>query len=101
MANLASVLHKSGKLNDRQATVIRERAANTGDKALALLLIQANYVTQADIVTSVRQHTLDIVYDLQTWDNGRSCSTTARPLPKTASPSQSSWKTSLSKAAAG
>ncbi len=68
--NLASVLHKSGKLNDRQATVIRERAANTGDKALALLLIQANYVTQADIVTSVRQHTLDIVYDLLTWDNG-------------------------------
>jgi hypothetical protein len=68
--NLASVLHKAGKLNDRQAQVIRERAANTSDKALALLLIQANYVTQADIVSSVQQHTLDIVYDLLTWSDG-------------------------------
>ncbi len=68
--NLASVLHKAGKLNDRQAQVIRQRAANTSDKALALLLIQANYVTQADIVGSVQQHTLDIVYDLLGWSDG-------------------------------
>ena len=68
--NLASVLHKAGKLNDRQAQVIRERATNTSDKALALLLIQANYVTQADIVNSVQQHILDIVYDLLTWSEG-------------------------------
>lgn len=68
--NLASVLHKAGKLNDRQATVIRERAKNTNDKALALLLIQANYVTQADIVKSIQQHTLDIVYDLLGWSDG-------------------------------
>jgi hypothetical protein len=68
--NLASVLHKAGKLNDRQATVIKERAGNTSDKALALLLMQANYVTQADIVTSVQQHTLDIVYDLLLWSDG-------------------------------
>ncbi len=68
--NLASVLHKAGKLNDRQAEVIRQRAANTSDKALALLLIQANYVTQTDIVGSVQQHTLDIVYDLLGWSDG-------------------------------
>ena len=68
--NLASVLHKAGKLNDRQTTVIRERASSTSDKALALLLIQANYVTQADIVTSIRQHVLDVIYDLLTWNEG-------------------------------
>ncbi|MBN1966196.1 MAG: DUF4388 domain-containing protein [Anaerolineae bacterium] len=68
--NLASVLHKAGKLNSRQAQLIRERAVGTGDKALALLLIQANYVTQADIVNSVQQHTLDIVYDLLAWNEG-------------------------------
>src|SRR5258707_9317816 len=66
--HLASVLHKSGKLNDEQHRVIREKAANASDKALALLLINANYVTQADIVQSVQQNTLDIVYDLMTWD---------------------------------
>jgi hypothetical protein len=68
--NLASVLHKAGKLNDRQTTVIRERASSTSDKALALLLIQANYVTQQDIVTSIRQHVLDVVYDLLSWNEG-------------------------------
>lgn len=68
--NLASVLHKAGKLNDRQTQVIRDRAKNTSDKALALLLIQANYVSQADIVTSIQQHTLDIIYDLLTWSEG-------------------------------
>jgi len=65
--HLASVLHKSGKLNDDQHRIIREKAANASDKALALLLINANYVTQNDIIQSVRQNTLDIVYDLMTW----------------------------------
>jgi hypothetical protein len=65
--HLASVLHKSGKLNDDQHRIIREKAANASDKALALLLINANYVTQQDIVQSVQAHTLDIVYDLMTW----------------------------------
>ncbi len=65
--HLASVLHKSGKLNDEQHRIIREKAANASDKALALLLINANYVTQVDIVQSVQQNTLDIVYDVMTW----------------------------------
>lgn len=68
--NLATVLYKAGKLNQRQAQVIRERAGNTSDKALALLLIQANYVTQVDIVTSIQQFMLDIIYDLLTWSEG-------------------------------
>src|SRR5260370_7137555 len=65
--HLATVLHKSGKLNDEQHRIIREKAANASDKALALLLINANYVTQVDIVQSVQQNTLDIVYDVMTW----------------------------------
>ncbi len=66
--HLASVLHKSGKLNDDQHRVIRQKAANHSDKALALLLINANYVTQGDVVQSVQQHTLGIVYDIMTWN---------------------------------
>ncbi len=65
--HLATVLHKAGKLNDEQHRIIREKAANASDKALALLLINANYVTQPDIVRSVQQHTLDVIYDLATW----------------------------------
>ncbi len=66
--HLASVLHKSGKLNDEQHRVIRQKAANHSDKALALLLINANYVTQGDVVQSVQKHTLGIVYDIMTWN---------------------------------
>lgn len=68
--NLATVLYKAGKLNQRQAQVIRERARNTSDKALALLLIQASYVTQVDIVSSIQQYMLDIIYDLLSWPEG-------------------------------
>lgn len=68
--NLVSVLNKAGKLNDEQARIIRERAKNTTDKALAMLLINANYVSQNDIVNSIKQHTLDVVYNLLTWADG-------------------------------
>lgn len=68
--NLVSVLNKAGKLTDEQARIIRERAKSTSDKALALLLINANYVTQKDVVGAIQQHTLDVVYNLLTWDEG-------------------------------
>lgn len=68
--NLVSVLNKAGKLTDEQARIIRERAKNTTDKALAMLLINANYVSQNDIVNSIKQHTLDVVYNLLTWAEG-------------------------------
>jgi hypothetical protein len=68
--NLVSVLNKAGKLTADQARILRERAKNTTDKALALLLINANYVSQTDVVSSVQQHTLDVVYDLLSWHEG-------------------------------
>lgn len=68
--NLVAVLNKAGKLTDEQARIIRERARNTTDKALAMLLINANYVSQNDIVASIKQHTLDVVYNLLTWGDG-------------------------------
>lgn len=68
--NLVSVLNKAGKLTDEQARIIRERARNTSDKALALLLINASYVSQKEIVDSIKSHTLDVVYNLLTWAEG-------------------------------
>lgn len=66
--DLTSVLQKAGKLNDEQARVIRERAKSQTDKALALMLINANYVTKEHIVQSIQKHTVDIVFDLMTWE---------------------------------
>ncbi len=62
--SLVSILNKAGKLTDEQARIIRDRARNTSDKALALLLINANYVTQNDVLNSVQQHILNVIYAL-------------------------------------
>jgi Domain of unknown function (DUF4388) len=66
--DLTSVLQKTGRLNDEQARVIRDRAKTHGDKALALMLINANYVTKQHIVQSIQKHTVDIVFDLMVWN---------------------------------
>lgn len=67
---LVAVLNKAGKLTDEQARVLRERARGTSDKALAMRLIGAKYVTQADIVNCIKQHILDVVYNLMSWSEG-------------------------------
>ncbi len=68
--NLTAILFKAGKLNEEQAKVLRARAATAGDKELGLLLINAGYVSQNDILVSIRTHMLDVVYRLFTWVEG-------------------------------
>lgn len=67
--HLASILQRSGKLNEEQSRLIRQRAEalKMSDKGLALSLINANYVTQKDIIQSIQKHTVSIVFDLMTW----------------------------------
>ncbi len=69
-SSLAYILQKAGKLSAEQGKFIQTRAQGTGDKQLGHLLIQAGYVTQSDIIQSVRAHVLEIVYKLFTWVEG-------------------------------
>jgi hypothetical protein len=66
--DLIAVLNKTGKLNDQQAQILRERAKFNSDKALAARLIGANYVNKNDIVASIQQFITDIVFNLMTWN---------------------------------
>jgi hypothetical protein len=68
--SLAYVLQESGILTEEQGRIIKTKAGGTGDKQLGHLLIQAGYVTQGDIIQSVRQHILDTVFKLFTWVEG-------------------------------
>jgi hypothetical protein len=68
--NLAVVLRKAGKITDEQAKALRARAATASDKELGLLLINAGYVNQNDILTSLRNHIVETVYRLFTWVEG-------------------------------
>ncbi|GAB4416444.1 MAG: DUF4388 domain-containing protein [Anaerolineales bacterium] len=67
---LVSILHKSNKLNGNQYRVISERAVDMSDKELGLLLINAGYVTQEDILTSLQQYFTELVRRLYTWVEG-------------------------------
>lgn len=68
--NLAFVLQKAGILTEEQGRIIQTRAAGTGDKQLGHLLIRAGYVTQSDIIQSVRRHILDVAFRMFTWVEG-------------------------------
>ena len=67
---LVGILDRSGKITAKQAQVIKAHAAEKSDKELGLLLINAGYLSQQDILTSIRQYILDIVYRLFTWVDG-------------------------------
>ncbi len=67
---LAYVLRKVGKLNDEQTRALKQRPEAANDKALGLLLINAGYVTQAEILQGIRQHVTDVAFRLFTWVEG-------------------------------
>jgi hypothetical protein len=69
--HLASMLARAGKLTQEQAKIIRTRAGSQTDKELGMLLISAGYVSQKDILVSVRNEFLDLVYGLFTWTEGQ------------------------------
>ncbi|MCJ7513149.1 MAG: DUF4388 domain-containing protein [Anaerolineales bacterium] len=67
---LTGILTKAGRITPKQAQVIRTHAPDKGDKELGLLLINAGYLSQQDILSAIRQYVLDIVYQLFTWVDG-------------------------------
>jgi hypothetical protein len=68
--SLATVLYKANKLSAAQHRALKERAGNMSDKELGLLLINANYINQQDILSSLQTHFINIVNRLFTWVEG-------------------------------
>ncbi|MQC27047.1 MAG: DUF4388 domain-containing protein [Chloroflexi bacterium] len=68
---LPSVLHASDKVTDTQLHTLEQRATGMSDKELGLLLINAGYVTQADILESLQTYFTSIVNRLMTWVEGQ------------------------------
>jgi hypothetical protein len=68
--SLATVLYKTNKINAAQYRAIRERAGNINDKELGLMLINANYISQQDIITSLQNHFINVINRLFTWVEG-------------------------------
>jgi hypothetical protein len=68
--SLPGLLHKANKINAGQYRAIRERAGQMNEKELGLLLINAGYITQADILQNLQNHMLGIVRRLFSWVEG-------------------------------
>lgn len=69
-SGLAYILHKASKLSSGQFKAIQQRSSQIPDKELGLLLINAGYLTQEDILTNLQQFFADIVQRLFTWVEG-------------------------------
>lgn len=67
---LATVLHRANKLTVNQYRAIVERAGNISDKELGLLLINAGYVTQEDILSNLQEYFAQTIRRLYTWVEG-------------------------------
>jgi hypothetical protein len=67
---LAAILHRSNKITASQYKLLKEKAGAMTDKELGLLLINAGYVSQDDILNSLQQYFLGIVRRLFTWVEG-------------------------------
>lgn len=67
---LVAVLQRAGKISEELARTIRARSDIKDDRELGVLLSNAGYVTQKDILESVRAHVLEIVYKLFAWPEG-------------------------------
>jgi hypothetical protein len=69
-ASLTMVLYHAKKLNAAQVRAINERTAGMNDKELGLLLINSNYISQQEILSSLHAYYLNMVNRLFTWSEG-------------------------------
>lgn len=68
--SLALVLHKANKINANQYKAIVDRAGQMTDKELGLLLINAGYVSQEEILLNLQAYCTDVVRKMFSWVEG-------------------------------
>lgn len=69
-ADLASILKFNNKISQSQYRILRQKASRIKDKELGLLLMNAGYVSQEDILYSLRQYFANSIRRLFTWVEG-------------------------------
>lgn len=69
-SDLGAALYRAGKITAAQYRMIQARTVKMSDKELGLLLINANYLSQQDILTTLAEHYVNILNILFTWPQG-------------------------------
>jgi len=68
--SLSDILQRNKKITQHQYRILKERGSKMTDKELGLLLVNAGYLSQEDIIGSLQQHFASIVQRLFTWVEG-------------------------------
>ena len=68
--DLASILKFNNKISQSQFRILRDKASRMKDKELGLLLMNAGYVSQEDILNSLGQYFANTVRSLFAWVEG-------------------------------
>ena len=68
--SLVTILFQARKLTSAQHRALKERAGSMSDKELGLLLVNANYINQQDVLTSLQSYFVGVVNRLFTWAEG-------------------------------
>jgi hypothetical protein len=68
--SLASILHKTELISSAQYKGIKSNVNGMSDKELGLLLINANYFSQQEILQSLQTYFVEVVNRLFTWMEG-------------------------------
>jgi len=66
--DLLSIIQKYGVLNDRQLQTLQKNRMGRHDKAVALMLVNANFVTKDIIHNIYKRHIIEIIYDGLGWN---------------------------------
>jgi hypothetical protein len=69
-ADLASILKRGNRITQNQYRILKQKASSMKDKELGLLLINAGYLTQDDILGSLQHYLAGIIRRLFTWVDG-------------------------------
>jgi len=69
-SGLAAILQRTNRISTSQYRILAERARMMSDKELGLLLINAGYLSQQDILDSLTQYIVEVVRQVFTWVEG-------------------------------
>jgi len=69
-SSLPAILYRAKKITASQYRVIQEKARSVSDKELGLLMVNANYISQQDILASLQMHCIAVINRLFTWAEG-------------------------------
>jgi len=67
---LPAILQRGKKISHNQARLLKEKAGNMTDKQLGLLLINAGYVSQKDVLECLQDYYLSVVRRYFNWVEG-------------------------------